>query len=249
MTKSIEFLQRWYKSLCNGTWEKDHVIRIETVANPGWLLEVDLRETKYVNKLFDTIEDFSEEDGYIRCAVENGQFQGTGSPWLLGSILNIFCKWIDNSYKEEEDLLVSYFQEWFQSCFNESWEYNKNFEIATIDNPGWWMSINLEETDLEDEQFDKEIIERTKENWVHCFVREGKFEGVGGPENLLELVSCLKKISKIKIKWESVKRFEGADLSHKSFNRVEKQWIETPHIHSRFVAGGVREPEDWEIPK
>lgn len=32
----FEWLQKWYKSQCDGDWEHEYGIKIETVDNPGW---------------------------------------------------------------------------------------------------------------------------------------------------------------------------------------------------------------------
>src|SRR5262245_45197449 len=40
----LERLQRWYDSRCDGRWEHDYGIEIETCDNPGWLVRIDLPE-------------------------------------------------------------------------------------------------------------------------------------------------------------------------------------------------------------
>ena len=43
----IGTLERWFKSRCDGSWEHDFGITIETTDNPGWLLTfTDLRLAK-----------------------------------------------------------------------------------------------------------------------------------------------------------------------------------------------------------
>lgn len=40
--RSVDFLQTWYSDRCDGDWEHEFGIKITTIDNPGWLLEVDL---------------------------------------------------------------------------------------------------------------------------------------------------------------------------------------------------------------
>ena len=44
---SLDFLQQWYAEQCNGDWEHEFGIKIETLDNPGWSLEIDLAKTIY----------------------------------------------------------------------------------------------------------------------------------------------------------------------------------------------------------
>lgn len=38
----IKWLQNWYYQLCDGEWEHQNRIRIETIDNPGWSIEIDI---------------------------------------------------------------------------------------------------------------------------------------------------------------------------------------------------------------
>ncbi len=42
----IQALQNWYASNCDGDWEHSFGIRIETLDNPGWLVTIDLEDTR-----------------------------------------------------------------------------------------------------------------------------------------------------------------------------------------------------------
>ena len=188
MSKSINFLQEWHKTCFNKTGKKDHRIIIETLDNPGWWVEINLKDTQYIDKQFDAIKELEDDDIWIYCVVKDNQFQAASSPQNLNSILNIFCKWIDSSYEEEEEGLISYFQEWYQSYCNGDWEHNKNILIESIGDLEWSVFINLEETALEDEKFDVMKIERTKDDWVYCVVEESKFKATCGLCNLVEVL-------------------------------------------------------------
>jgi len=48
--------------------------------------------------------------------------------------------------------------------------------------------------------------------------------------------------------WESVKRFDGIETEGRHYNKVQKQYFDTPHVHDPMYPGGVRNPQSWEIP-
>jgi hypothetical protein len=76
-------------------------------------------------------------------------------------------------------------QRWYASYCNGDWEHDKRIEIGTLDNPGWRISINLEDTELEGHAFApvQENYEHESE-WLGCWVSEGQFHGAGGPFQL-----------------------------------------------------------------
>ncbi len=44
-------------------------------------------------------------------------------------------------------------QYWYQIHCNGDWEHSSRIHIGTIDNPGWSLTINLEDTELESKEF------------------------------------------------------------------------------------------------
>jgi hypothetical protein len=48
---AVENLEEWYASQCDGDWESQYGIRIETLGNPGWHLVVDLVGTQLSGKM------------------------------------------------------------------------------------------------------------------------------------------------------------------------------------------------------
>ncbi len=43
---------------------------------------------------------------------------------------------------------------WFKQHCDGDWEYTYGIRIGTLDNPGWRISISIEETELEKKAFD-----------------------------------------------------------------------------------------------
>ena len=95
-TDVLEWLEQWYQSQCDGEWEHDCGVTIETLDNPGWLVQVDLRGARA--KLADHAlalvgEPPSEQNGnegglvWMTCDIKAGKFVGAGDPTQLRAIL------------------------------------------------------------------------------------------------------------------------------------------------------------------
>lgn len=81
---------------------------------------------------------------------------------------------------------------WYQDRCDGDWEHGSSIHIGTIDNPGWSVTINLEYTELEYSEFQKIVIEHSKENWICCFIEDCRFEGRCGVNNLPEVLQIFR---------------------------------------------------------
>ena len=77
---------------------------------------------------------------------------------------------------------------WYHNHCDGDWEHGKGIHIDSIDNPGWSITINVEDTELENQKFQEVEIERSDNDWLFCFIRNNKFEGRCGPLNLPEVL-------------------------------------------------------------
>jgi len=75
-------------------------------------------------------------------------------------------------------------QRWYSARCNGDWEHDFGISIATLDNPGWSVDIQLAKTELADVAFDEIDRRESDREWVVCRVREQVFEGRGGPHML-----------------------------------------------------------------
>jgi hypothetical protein len=64
---------------------------------------------------------------------------------------------------------------WYLSQCNGDWEHSYGITIATLDNPGWHLRIELTETDLESELFPGNEQRRSEHDWLRCSVEDGVF--------------------------------------------------------------------------
>ena len=101
-------------------------------------------------------------------------------------------------------------QKWYLAQCNGVWEHSSGIVIESLDNPGWQMKINLKGTQAEKKDF-KPVTKNVTplgldqamgkvqppysaenpfaEEWMACFVRDGRFEGAGDGSRLDEIVS------------------------------------------------------------
>ncbi|MET4073709.1 immunity 53 family protein [Hymenobacter sp. UYCo722] len=91
--------------------------------------------------------------------------------------------------------LLQRIQRWYTINCDGDWEHDNGVSIwhgisvQTLDNPGWIVSINLKDTCLDASEMPYVLHERSTTNWFGYKVEKGNFEGVGGPENLTEILT------------------------------------------------------------
>lgn len=79
-------------------------------------------------------------------------------------------------------------QHWYFSQCDEDWEHQYGVKIETLDNPGWLVTIDLENTDLHGAAAPLLFVERTQTDWWQFEVTDNKFIGCGGALNLGEVI-------------------------------------------------------------
>jgi hypothetical protein len=90
--------------------------------------------------------------------------------------------------KPKSSGLIANLEAFFASQCDGDWEHGQGIQIESLDNPGWSMKVSLIDTDIQDRIFDPITEHRSEHDWIVCRIREGLFEGYGGPHNLSELL-------------------------------------------------------------
>ncbi|TMJ19846.1 MAG: hypothetical protein E6G92_08790 [Alphaproteobacteria bacterium] len=93
-------LRQWYEDQCNGDWEHQFGIKIDTLDNPGWLLEVDLSDTNLEGICHSRAERTSSESDWIDIRVDGTKFIGTGDVKKLEHIIFQFIFFAENGHIE-----------------------------------------------------------------------------------------------------------------------------------------------------
>jgi hypothetical protein len=86
-------IQTWYLDQCDGDWEHDWGVRIGTLDNPGWDVQINVAGTPLEGVPFPAVEDLGPEDDWIHCWVDGNAFKGVGGPLMLQAILRHFLEW------------------------------------------------------------------------------------------------------------------------------------------------------------
>ena len=79
-------------------------------------------------------------------------------------------------------------QQWYRSHCDSDWAHGYGIKIDTLDNPGWTVSVDLADTELVGRPFTEVRRLEHEADWIQCQVRDGKFEGHGGPFMLEEIL-------------------------------------------------------------
>ncbi|MDC2889329.1 immunity 53 family protein [Psychrosphaera algicola] len=90
-------LMLWYSNNCNDDWEHSYGVKIDTIDNPGWSLQVDLNGTVLERAPFSDIEIERTEHDWIHCSKNNNQFIAVGGAKNLEEMLSIFLDWAAGS--------------------------------------------------------------------------------------------------------------------------------------------------------
>jgi Immunity protein 53 len=81
----IEWLENWYVGRCDGEWEHECGVEIETLDNPGWSLQVDVGDEL---RAFERVE-WEEGEEWLHAWLEDGQLNVTCGPRSLRRALRL----------------------------------------------------------------------------------------------------------------------------------------------------------------
>ncbi len=90
---SVARLQEWFATHCDGNWEHQYGLKIETLDNPGWSFEVDLHETDLDGKSFEEVDVTRSEEDWVECRVRKNRFEGYCGLRNLKELIEVFLKW------------------------------------------------------------------------------------------------------------------------------------------------------------
>ena len=96
----LEWLMEWYRSNCDGDWEHQHGIRIGTLDNPGWYLEVDLENTSKDGCVLPRRLIERTEIDWVDVETKDNMFRAYGGPGNLGEIINLFAAFVESAAHE-----------------------------------------------------------------------------------------------------------------------------------------------------
>ena len=86
-------LQRWYLDQCDGEWEHSFGVAIDTLDNPGWIVKVDLTDTRLTGQPCERNVVHRSEDDWVASWREGAQWQAACGPLNLEEALQRFLTW------------------------------------------------------------------------------------------------------------------------------------------------------------
>jgi len=94
MTNTLSRLSAWYLAQCDGDWEHDSGVKIDTLDNPGWRVEINLEGTPLEGVAFETREDqYDDKTHWLRCWRDATHFHAACGPGRLEDALLAFLAW------------------------------------------------------------------------------------------------------------------------------------------------------------
>lgn len=83
--------------------------------------------------------------------------------------------------------------DWYKRSCDGDWEHTYGVKLETLDNPGWWLTVDLIGTELDGATMN-EISEGCDSDaypdhsqWIHCRVSDNKFSAACDPDQVSRL--------------------------------------------------------------
>ena len=92
----LTLLKNWYASRCDGDWEHQYGVKIDTLDNPGWIVGIDIWETELSGKSVGRFRrEFSETD-WLDIKITEAKFEANGDVGKLEEIIRQFLFFAQN---------------------------------------------------------------------------------------------------------------------------------------------------------
>jgi hypothetical protein len=95
MSDNLEWLEDWYQRQCDGAWEHNQGIRLESLRMRGWRLIISLEGTSAENAAPNQLHFGTSGEEWIDCTISPERFEGAGDPRRLEQIIGVFRKWVE----------------------------------------------------------------------------------------------------------------------------------------------------------
>lgn len=93
------------------------------------------------------------------------------------------------------DNLLNWLSEWYSQHCDGAWEHIYSVHIKNLDNPGWELSVDLGETELDGIAIPYQFHELGKEEWYGYKTENNKFVAFGSVLQLNQILLTFKKLT------------------------------------------------------
>ncbi len=80
-------------------------------------------------------------------------------------------------------------EQWYLDVCDGEWEHSHGITIETLDNPGWFVRIDIRETSLEEKSFSPIAVESADGKWMDIRIKEGFWQAACHPTGLSETLA------------------------------------------------------------
>lgn len=89
--------------------------------------------------------------------------------------------------------VLEWISAWYEAQCDGEWEHTFGPSIATLDNPGWVLKIDLAGTDCDGRTLERVMHQGEAErDWWTCWTENNAFRGAGGPRHLRTLLEAFR---------------------------------------------------------
>lgn len=92
-TNPLSNLAAWYESYCDGDWEHAQRIKIQTIDNPGFFVEINLIGTELEKIDYAATELENGSDWIDAYKSEDIKWVAACSPNMLNKVISLFLEW------------------------------------------------------------------------------------------------------------------------------------------------------------
>lgn len=203
-TNDFVWLLYWFWSQTNDDWEHCYGVSFKVNTDCKWELDIDLAETALAN--LDSLKLVREVHGQVLdLALSKDKFTGTVDLLSLFGAIEAFrinsepyCEITHVVDKLElNDAPFVNLVRWYEKeiC---TYDILNRIEITTLDNPGWFLKVNLKGTKFEKAFFPQKKELRSENNWIVCNYENAEFSCFCGPLNILEAMQFFVKCVDVK---------------------------------------------------
>lgn len=93
----LQWLQNWYQSQCNGDWEHQYGISINTIDNPGWSIKIDIYNTALEGLEINYQVVQVDEDNWYGFKADKYKFEAFGDPTKLETLILKFKEIVEST--------------------------------------------------------------------------------------------------------------------------------------------------------
>lgn len=91
------WLQNWYAAQCDGEWEDEFGITIETVDGAGWRVEIDVERTAVEGRDYESTRRQRSDSEWVNSWLDGGTWQASCGPQSVAEALALFRAWVEGA--------------------------------------------------------------------------------------------------------------------------------------------------------